>query len=175
MTLLSCQFAKRTASHRRLRAANLTLGACIAMVGLAGVPSALAAPATNRDDAHSAGPSCNLASPSKVKSALGVAVSSPSATNNATITVCQFTTDPGLLVRFETKESASLFALGRKGFQTHGEPTKTVAGLGTEAYSSSIGGTNTIVVLKNTTELLVTASVPLAKVVALAKLILPSL
>ena len=122
------------------------------------------------------GPSCNLASAKRVKSALGITVASPSATKNGPVTVCLFASTPELLVRFETNETASLFAVGRKSFGQHGEPTKTVNGLGTEAYSSSTGSTsNTIVVLKNKTELLITANEPLAKLVALAKLILPSL
>ena len=128
--------------------------------------------------AAGSGPSCNLASPKAVKSALGITVGSPSATKNATVTVCQFTTAPGLLVRFQTNETAALFAFGRKSFAKHGEPTKTVTGLGTAAYSSTFAGgkSNTIVVLKNRTELLITAvGEPLAKLEALAKLILPSM
>ena len=122
------------------------------------------------------GPSCSLASAKRVKSAVGLTVASPSVTKNGPVTVCLFTSTPVLLVRFETNETASMFAVGRKGFGQHGEPTKTVNGLGTEAYSSSIGSTsNTIVVLESKTELLITANEPLAKLVALAKLILPSL
>jgi hypothetical protein len=122
------------------------------------------------------GPSCSLASAKRVKSAVGLTVASPSVTKNGPVTVCLFTSTPVLLVRFETNETASMFAVGRKGFGQHGEPTKTVNGLGTEAYSSSIASTsNTIVVLKSKTELLITANEPLAKLVALAKLILPSL
>ena len=68
-----------------------------------------------------------------------------------------------------------MFAAGRKSFEKHGAPTKTVNGLGLKAYSSTAGGFTTVVVLKNDTELLVTANVSLAKIVALAKLILPSL
>ena len=107
----------------------------------------------------------------------GITVGAPSVTKNATVTVCEFATTAGLLVRFETNETASLFALGRKSFGQHGEPTKTVNGLGTKAYSSTLAGgkSNTIVVLKNKTELLITANEPLAKLEALAKLILPSL
>ena len=123
------------------------------------------------------GPSCNLASAKSVKSAVGITVGSPSVTKNATVTLCLFPSAPPLLVRFETNETASLFAVGRKSFGQHGEPTKTVTGLGTKAYSSSLAGgkSNTIVVLKSKTELLITANEPLAKLEALAKLILPSL
>ena len=95
-------------------------------------------------------PSCNVATTQRVKSAVGLTVGSPSVTKEGPVTVCFFTSTPPLLVRFETNESASLFAYGRKSFAKHGEPTKTVSGLGTSAYSSSIGGgkSNTIVILK---------------------------
>jgi hypothetical protein len=122
------------------------------------------------------GPSCNLASAKSVKSALGITVGSPSVTKNGPVTVCEFASTSPLLVRFETNESASMFAAGQKSFTQHGQPTKTVNGLGTKAYSSIFKGkTNTIVVLKDKTELLITANEPLAKLEALAKLILPSL
>jgi len=122
------------------------------------------------------GLSCNLASAKSVKSALGITVGSPSVTRNGPVTVCEFASTSPLLVRFETNESASMFAAGQKSFTQHGQPTKTVNGLGTKAYSSTFEGkTNTIVVLKNQTELLITANEPLAKLEALAKLILPSL
>jgi hypothetical protein len=122
-------------------------------------------------------PSCSLASAKIVKSALGITVRSPVVTRNGPVTVCEFASASPLLVRFETHASPSLFALGRKGFGQHGEPTKTVSGLGTAAYSSTLAGgkSNTIVVLKSTTELLITGSAPLTKLEALAKLILPAI
>jgi hypothetical protein len=126
--------------------------------------------------AAASGPSCDLASAKRVKSTVGITVGAASVTKNGTVTVCFFASSPPLLVRFQTNETQSLFTVGRKGFGQHGEPTKTVTGIGTEAYSSNIGSTsNTIVVLKGKTELLITANEPLAKLVALAKLILPSL
>jgi hypothetical protein len=139
--------------------------------GAAGVPASTGtAAAVSR-------PSCNLVSPKSVKTAIGITVGSPSMTKNATVTVCLFATKSGLLVRFETSETPALFAAGRNSFGQHGEPTKTVNGLGTQAYSSTFAGgkSNTIVVLENKTELLITSSEPLAKLEALAKLILPSL
>jgi hypothetical protein len=146
----------------------------IPLVLAAGAVAVLASATTA---AAVSGPSCALASPTSVKSALGITVGAPSVTKNATVTICEFATAAGLLVRFETSETPSLFAIGRNSFAKHGEPTKTVSGLGTQAYSSTFAGgkSNTIVVLKNTTELLITSSEPLAKLEALAKLILPSL
>jgi hypothetical protein len=138
--------------------------------------SAAAVLAGTGEAAAVSGPSCSLASPKLVKSALGITVKAPIVTRNGPVTVCLFTSTPSLLVRFETNETAAMFAAGRKGFSQHGEPTKTVNGLGTEAYSSSMGSrSNTIVVLKGTVELLITGAEPLTKQEALAKLLLPSL
>lgn len=145
----------------------------VPLVLATGAAAVLASTATA---AAVSGPSCNLASAKSVKSALGITVGSPSVTKNGPVTVCEFASTSPLLVRFETNESASMFAAGQKSFTQHGQPTKTVNGLGTKAYSSTFAGkTNTIVVLKNKTELLITANEPLAKLEALAKLILPSL
>ena len=146
----------------------------VPLVLATGAAAVLASTATA---AAASGPSCSLASAKSVKSALGITVASPSVTKNGPVTVCLFTSTSALLVRFETNETASMFAVGRKSFGQHGEPTKTVNGLGTTAYSSTFAGgkSNTIVVLKNKTELLITANEPLAKLEALAKVILPSL
>ena len=142
-----------------------------------GAPSALAATTPQRLNVQSSVPSCSLASARRIKSALGITVTAPLVTKNGPVTVCQFmnVNGTGLLVRFQTSETAALFAAGRNGFAQHGVATKAVRGLGTKAYSSSIGSTSTIVVLKGKIELLITANVSLPKVVALAKLILPSL
>jgi hypothetical protein len=123
------------------------------------------------------GPSCSLVSAKRVKSALRVTVGSPIATKKGPVTVCGFTGVSPILVRFQTGETAAMFSAGRKSFTTHGEPTETVGGLGDNAFSSSLAGgkSNTIVILKHTTELLVTGTEPLAKLEALAKLILPAL
>jgi hypothetical protein len=158
----------------RARTTHLAIGALVAMAGFAGAPSVQAA--TRHLAAQSASPSCSLASATKIKSALGITVSAaPSVTRNGPVTVCQFRVATGLLVRFQTSETAALFAFGRKSFATHGETTRTLNGIGTKAYSSTIGKEVTVVVLQNKTELLILARAPLAKVEALAKLILPSL
>jgi hypothetical protein len=150
------------------------LGALIATAGFAGAPSAYAA--RHRLTAPAASPTCKLASSAKVKSALGFTVPAALVTKNGPVTVCQFESSTDLLVRFETSETAPLFAFGRKSFTQHGYPTTAVNGLGTKAYSSRAGAkTITLVVLQGKTELLITALAPLAKIEALARLILPSL
>jgi hypothetical protein len=151
------------------------IGALVALAGFTGAPSVLGATTPQRLSTHSAGPSCNLASAKRVKSALGITVGAPLVTRNGPVTVCQFMSKTALLVRFQTNETTALFAYGRKSFAQHGELTKPVGGLGTTAYSSTFGGASTIVVLQGKTELLITSTESLAKVEALAKLILPSL
>jgi hypothetical protein len=158
----------------RARTTNVAIGALVAIAGFAGAPAVQAA--TQHLGAQSASPSCSLASAAKIKSALGMTISTAaSVTRNGPVTVCQFRTASALLVRFQTSETPALFAFGRKSFATHGQSTKTLTGIGTKAYSSSIGKTVTVVVLQGKTELLIVASAPVAKVEALAKLILPSL
>jgi hypothetical protein len=73
--------------------------------------------------------------------------------------------------------SATTFASGRSGRTSRAEPTKTVAGLGTAAYSSPIGsdGTSTTLVLEDRTELFVTALTPLAEIEAPAEKLPPVL
>jgi hypothetical protein len=156
------------------RAAHVLIGASIAIAAFAGAPPVDAA-TTHRATEHAAGLPCSLASAAKVRSALGMTVGAAQATRNGPVTVCQFMSGTGLLVRFQTSVSASRFASGRKSFGKQGVSTKTIAGVGSNAYFASIHGTNTLVVLERTTELLITANAPQAKLTALAKLILPSL
>jgi hypothetical protein len=125
--------------------------------------------------AQSAPSICSLASPAKVKSALGFGVGAPIVTKNGPVTVCQYVVKTGLIVRFETSETAAMFAFGQKSFATHGEKTKPVSGVGAKAYTSTIGKVITLVVLQGKTELLITASQPLPRLETLAKLIVPSL
>jgi hypothetical protein len=144
----------------------------LALIAVSAASGALAAAAP----AHAAGPSCSVASPQKVKAALGITVGPASVTRNGPVTVCELrTASSGLLVRFQTSETSAMFAFGRKSFAKNGIPTRTVTGIGTKAYSASLQGSTTLVVLQQTTELLVTSTLPLAKLEALARLILPSL
>jgi hypothetical protein len=146
----------------------------IVVASLVTVPIASAAPAKT--------PGCATVSPSLIKSALGFAVPAPQATPNGSVLVCTYGKlgqGKQVIVRFETGESAAAFAAARKQFDAHGEPTKTFAGLGVPAYSSVLGSgvylTSTVVALKGSTELLVTAPVPVATVAVLVKKTLAAL
>ena len=146
----------------------------IVVAALVAVHGAAAVPAKT--------PSCATVSPQLIKSALGLAVPAPQATPNGSGLVCTYGKlgqGKQVIVRFQTGESAAAFAAARKQFDAHGEPTKTFAGLGVPAYSSVLGSgvylNSTIVALKGSTELLVTAPAPLAGVAALVKKTLAAL
>jgi hypothetical protein len=148
--------------------------AAIVVAGLAGIPAAVAVPVKT--------PNCATVSPQLIKSALGLAVPAPQATPNGSVLVCtygQVGQGKQVIVRFQTGESMPAFAAARKQFDAHGEPTKTFAGLGLPAYSSVLGSgvyvNSTVVALKGSTELLVTAPAPLAKVAVLVKKALAAL
>jgi hypothetical protein len=143
-------------------------------VGLVGIPEAAAMPAKT--------PNCATVSPQLIKSSLGLAVPAPQATPNGSVLVCTYGKagqGKQVIVRFQTGESTPAFAANRKQFDAHGQPTKTFAGLGVPAYSSVLGAgvylNSTVVALKGSTELLVTAPAPLAKVAALVKKTLAAL
>lgn len=136
--------------------------------------------ATSTTTALAAAPSCSLVPASQVNSALGVNVGDPTSAVNGSVTTCTYNGTPGqVIVRFETGETPATFQAGKAGFAHNGEPTTDVSGLGDAAYSSSVGSgqfqTNTIVVLKGSLELLVTAPVMQEDVNALARQILLSI
>jgi hypothetical protein len=161
----------------KLRAAGAaTLTAVLAFVwgALGATPAALAAPST--------APGCAAVPATEIKAVLGVSVPAPVATHNGPVLVCTYGT-PGkeslVIVRFQTGETTATFTAARKQFDAHGEATKTYGGLGLPAYTSVLGSggyaTSTAVVLKGTTELLVTAPAALTKVVVLVKKLLPAI
>jgi len=129
----------------------------------------------------SQGASCAAVTPATIQSTLNQTVGKPSVTKGAA-TVCTYKVQGGagtVLVRFQPGVTKSAFTSAEKQFSSHGEPTTPVAGLGSAAYSSTIGSgtytTNTIVVLKGSNQLLVTAEAPLSSVQALATAILPKM
>jgi hypothetical protein len=108
----------------------------------------------------SASVNCSLAPASEVSSSLGINVTFLTSTDNSPVTLCSYS--GGTLVRFQTEENAAGFATGKAGFGQHGELVADVSGLGDAAYSSSIGGINTLVALKGSVEILITSSAGLS-------------
>jgi hypothetical protein len=122
---------------------------------------------------------CASASADQVATALGVQAIGPTSQVNGAVTVCLYasSTNPrNVTIRYQTGMSATDFATARAAFSQHGEPTQPVTGFGAKAYSSTIGSgqyvTNTLVVLKNSTEVQISAPASLARVDALANQIL---
>jgi hypothetical protein len=126
-----------------------------------------------------AAPTCKLAPASLVNATLGTAVKAPTTVAAGPVVTCNYGKGglPNLvIVRFQTGMNAASFAAARKQFDAHGEKTVAVKGFGPNAYSSTLGkgayAVNTLVVLKGSTELLVTGPASLPKVEALAKKVL---
>jgi len=128
-------------------------------------------------------PTCGLVGASAVQRALGLNVNPPTPVVSGPVTVCTYTgtssTPSTVIVRFATDSSTATYEAAKAQFAAHQEPTVDVAGLGKAAYSSTLNAAgldqNTIVVLKGSTELLISAPAPLAQVEALARQVLPSL
>ncbi len=99
-----------------------------------------------------------------VKSTLGIDVSPPAEIVSNDKTECTYLSGVAgttVIVRLQSGDNAEAFAIGRRGFDTSGQPTTDVPGLGDEAYRSSTEFddvvTNTLVARKGSTEILVTA------------------
>jgi hypothetical protein len=114
----------------------------------------------------------------QVASTLGVQALAPTSEPNGTVTVCLYPSSGNprnTTIRYETGMSASDFATAKSQFDANGEKTTTVNGIGDQAYSSSVGNVNTLVVLKGDNEVQIDAPASLAKITALANQILPKL
>jgi hypothetical protein len=138
----------------------------------------LVAPAANAAS-HKAVPSCTTVTPAKIKTALGIVVKSPSVTKGGTGTTCMYAPN-SMIVQLGGGFSKASLKTVKASFNQHSEPTTTVTGIGDAAFTSTLGSgkyaTNTIVVDKGSTELLITVPmVSLTKVEALAKAILPAM
>ncbi len=117
--------------------------------------------------------SCALVTPAEVSAALGITGTVSQTTVNGPVTLCSL--PGGGLVRFETGYSLSDFQSAKAQFPSHGETTSDLAGLGDAAYTSTAAASNTVVALRGSTEILVTASFSLAQLESLVRAILPSL
>jgi hypothetical protein len=154
--------------------ASLATG--VAMMLMFGV-GAFAPAAFAKSKVHSL--SCSSVSPAMINAALGTSVTAPKVTKNGPVTVCAYpqgNLPQQALVRFQSKTTAKSFKVAESQFTAHGEPVASISGYGSMAYTSSIGtgayAANTIVALKGSNELLVTAIAPLGSVEQLATQIL---
>jgi hypothetical protein len=116
-----------------------------------------------------AGPSqvsCDLVPATLVNAALGTDLGAPSQSTGGNAIACQFKgAKAGTAeIRIATGDTATAFAAERKTFDSSGQPTKTFAGFGDQAYTSTqhmptgLPSVNTLVVLKGSVELLVSST-----------------
>jgi hypothetical protein len=127
-------------------------------------------------------PGCTVVPPRLVGTIYGASFGPPKAETNGPVQVCVFSAMAQaitVLVRFEAGESDATFDATRRQFDAHGEHTVTSPGFGRKAYTVVLGSsraeTGTVVVLKGSTELLVSGPGSLAKCEALADKVLPKL
>ena len=154
--------------------------ACSSSSGSTSATTSGATSPTTTAATTAAAPSCDLVSAEKVNAALGTTVGAPTSVVNGSVTVCTYKQSIGeVIVRFDTASSPSAFAAGKAGMTAHSEPVTAISGFGDEAYTSTIGtgtyATNTIVVRKGSTELLITGPASLPQVEALASQVVPQM
>ena len=73
-----------------------------------------------------------------IKSTLDIDVPPAQETANDTVTTCTYLGATTVIVRLSTDEDATSFGQGRRNLDEGGQPTTDVAGLGDEAYYSSV-------------------------------------
>jgi hypothetical protein len=103
--------------------------------------------------------------------------------NTRDVKLCTYNATHGhqVLIRYALDSNDTTFQEGKAGFTNNGFATATVTGIGDEAYSSTIGTpsgpiyTNTLVVLKGSVEVEISAPGDLAPIEALANEVLAKL
>jgi hypothetical protein len=125
---------------------------------------------------------CGLVSSGDIQTTLNTTVRTPYPTVHGSVTTCTYlspTHISSVSIRYDTASSPSAFASEKALFVTDGETPSIAPGLGGQAFAasanSSRGKVSSVVVLKGSTEVSVTAVAPLDQVVALTNQILPKL
>ncbi len=140
--------------------------------------TALALAASGAARPRDTGLSCDLVSPAEIKAVLGATVAKPDVHVFGKLTMCSYSGDKSVLIRFETGMSRGSFATENESAR-NGAHMKPFSGLGLPAYSQVIGSGpsafGTIAALKGSTELLVTGQFPVARIEVLVKRILPDI
>ncbi len=125
---------------------------------------------------------CSLVSAGDVQATLNTTVRTPYPTVHGSVTTCTYlspTHISSVSIRYDTASSPSAFASEKALFVTDGETLSTAPGLGSQAFAatanSSRGKVASVVVLKGSTQVSVTAVAPLDQVVVLTNQILPKI
>ncbi len=158
------------------RPAVLALAAAFLLAGCSSASSSTsqsAASPASPASAAAAGPSpvsCDLVPAALVNAALGTDFGAPSQSAGANAVACQFkgAKADAAEIRIATGDTAAAFAAERKTFDSSGQPTKTYAGFGDQAFTSiqhmplDLPSVNTLVALKGPVELLVSSTASIA-------------
>jgi hypothetical protein len=138
--------------------------------GSSGISQSAASPASPAASSPAAGGQsqvgCSLVPAALVNAALGTDLGAPSQSGGGNAVACQFkgAKAGAVEIRIATGETAAAFAAERKTFDSSGQPTRTYAGFGDQAYTSTqsmpmgMPSVNTLVALKGPVELLVSST-----------------
>ncbi len=110
--------------------------------------------------------SCDLVPAVLVNAALGTDLGAPSQSTGGNAIACQIkgAKAGAAEIRIATGDTAAAFAAERKTFDSSGQPTRTYADFGDQAYTSTqhmpmgLPSVNTLVALKGSVELLVSST-----------------
>lgn len=100
---------------------------------------------------------CADSPPAVVARALGLAVGPVVATDEGPVTVCAYTGRYEVLVRYQTGENASQFALDRQSAVRLRQSVTTIAGLGNEAFFAASPPSYTLAARNHGTAIFITA------------------
>jgi hypothetical protein len=124
-------------------------------------PTASSAPAVS---SVSGAALCAHVTAAEVEKALGLTgLESPTVAGEPPVTQCEYPTRHNpekAAIRYQSNFSAADFAIVRKSLEDSGQPTRDAPGLGDVAFSSSVGGMNSIFVLVGKMEVVVISAGP---------------
>jgi hypothetical protein len=125
---------------------------------------------------------CGLVSSGDIQTTLNTTVRAPYPTVHGSVTTCTYLSPShisSVSIRFDTGSNPTALASDKALFVTDGETLSTAPGLGSQSFAasanSSRGKVSSVVVLKGSTEVAVTAVAPLDQVVALTNQIVPKI
>jgi hypothetical protein len=159
------------------RKAGALAGTVLVVAGT--VALAVPAAAAGQSHGHLA---CTQVPTARINATLGTKLTAVKQLRNGSVTVCNYAqgalTDK-VTVRYQTGMNAASFLATETGFTSHNEPVTAIPGFGSKAFTSTIGGgvyaRNSLSALKGSTDVLISASVPLGNVEALMHRILATL
>jgi hypothetical protein len=165
LLLTACSGEQQSQSRSEAAGTSVTTTTTATGSSSTSEPAAKSAPAEPTQEAPlttatqrpaGAPPSCATAPQSLVGETLGVSVTAPKESTAEFVVVCEY--GSGTKVRFQSSVDSDRFAQGKSRLAENGQTASDLAGLGDEAYTSSLRTANTVVARKGTVEILVTST-----------------